>query len=267
MTPEALNLYHHRELELSGSSLGRDKGLEAMRIQFQVLHQGVLGRTNLLHDVGPCLQKFGAARSISICRRSELIPEISFISSSRPFISPRIATSSAYRLIVARCRSHRSRRTPPLASGSSTGKGRAVVRLLAAQAPGEIQRSPIIPTPRIGCHVAVHRVDQISQLGLGCGHCLHLCHDCFQVLLCAPRRFHHDDKGDRLDVPGAAQRPQAFGRRGRPRHTALAARNRLGGLHRAAFWRSLGFPNLVLAGAARPTSADCTLKRSGSGKP
>jgi hypothetical protein len=32
--------------------------------------------------------------------------------------------------------------------------------------------------------------------------------------------------------------------------TALAARNRLGGLHRAAFWRELGFPNLVRARAA-----------------
>ena len=32
---------------------------------------------------------------------------------------------------------------------------------------------------------------------------------------------------------------------------ALAARNRLGGLHRAAFWRALGFPNLVLARAAK----------------
>jgi hypothetical protein len=32
--------------------------------------------------------------------------------------------------------------------------------------------------------------------------------------------------------------------------TALAARNRLGGLHRAAFWRALGFPNLVRARAA-----------------
>jgi len=31
---------------------------------------------------------------------------------------------------------------------------------------------------------------------------------------------------------------------------ALAARNRLGGLHRAAFWRALGFPNLVRARAA-----------------
>ena len=61
MTPEALNLYHHRKLELSGSSLGRDKGLEAMRILLQVLHQGDLGRTDLLHDVGECLQKFGAA--------------------------------------------------------------------------------------------------------------------------------------------------------------------------------------------------------------
>jgi hypothetical protein len=30
-------------------------------------------------------------------------------------------------------------------------------------------------------------------------------------------------------------------------HLALAARNRLGGVHRAAFWRSLGFPNLVKA--------------------
>jgi len=32
---------------------------------------------------------------------------------------------------------------------------------------------------------------------------------------------------------------------------ALAARNRLGGLHRAAFWRKLGFPNLVRARAAK----------------
>jgi len=32
--------------------------------------------------------------------------------------------------------------------------------------------------------------------------------------------------------------------------SALAARNRLGGLHRAAFWRKLGFPNLVRARAA-----------------
>jgi len=29
------------------------------------------------------------------------------------------------------------------------------------------------------------------------------------------------------------------------------ARNRLGGLHRAAFWRSLGFPNLVRARDAK----------------
>jgi hypothetical protein len=33
--------------------------------------------------------------------------------------------------------------------------------------------------------------------------------------------------------------------------SALAARNRLGGLHRAAFWRELGFSNLVLARAAK----------------
>ena len=32
--------------------------------------------------------------------------------------------------------------------------------------------------------------------------------------------------------------------------SALAARNRLGGLHRAAFWRKLGFPNLMRARAA-----------------
>jgi len=31
---------------------------------------------------------------------------------------------------------------------------------------------------------------------------------------------------------------------------ALTARDRLGGLHRAAFWRKLGFPNLVRARAA-----------------
>jgi hypothetical protein len=32
---------------------------------------------------------------------------------------------------------------------------------------------------------------------------------------------------------------------------ALPARQRMCGLHRAAFWRQLGFPNLVLARKAR----------------
>jgi len=43
--------------------------------------------------------------------------------------------------------------------------------------------------------------------------------------------------------------------------TALAARNRLGGLHRAAFWRELGFPNLVLARAAKARKREERLKR------
>jgi len=95
MALEALNLYHHRELELSGSSLGRDKGLEAMRILLQFCTKASwveLIFFMMLDSVCRNLER----RSISICRRSEVISEISFISSSRPFISPRIATC-AYR--------------------------------------------------------------------------------------------------------------------------------------------------------------------------
>jgi hypothetical protein len=42
--------------------------------------------------------------------------------------------------------------------------------------------------------------------------------------------------------------------------TALAVRNRLGGLHRAAFWRELGFPNLVLARAAKAKKREQRLR-------
>jgi len=45
-------------------------------------------------------------------------------------------------------------------------------------------------------------------------------------------------------------KPRARWSRSRGATGALAARYRLGGLHRAAFWRSLGFPNLVRARAA-----------------
>jgi hypothetical protein len=50
------------------------------------------------------------------------------------------------------------------------------------------------------------------------------------------------------------------GGRHSPLGTALAARNRLGGLHRAAFWRSLGFPNLVRARAAKAKKREQRLK-------
>ena len=42
---------------------------------------------------------------------------------------------------------------------------------------------------------------------------------------------------------------------------ALAARNRLGGLHRAAFWRAPGFPNLIRARAAKARKREERLKR------
>jgi len=45
------------------------------------------------------------------------------------------------------------------------------------------------------------------------------------------------------------------------RDGALAARNRLGGLHRAAFWRALGFPNLVRARAAKARKREARIKR------
>ena len=44
------------------------------------------------------------------------------------------------------------------------------------------------------------------------------------------------------------------------RDRCAQARNRLGGLHRAAFWRSLGFSNLVRARAAKAKKREQRLK-------